>query len=266
MENRYYFMGADPAPALGQKSDDGALAIGRARPRQEGVCSQNLTDWRFEFVWAQVLRKASAREWSGLIHKKHRHFGLSGILMDPNGGGQFIMRELDKSRQVIDGMETECMPILCPEYATEVNGTFILNLFKRGDHGINLIWPVLPNDSNLVHAMHIAFQEAVNNQFVSWPPPFTETPKEVSGQWPEERRWASINLEAMTKQLTNLYVVVNDDGTWVVTKHGALTFAAHGRKDIIYAGIYAYVRFLIWLKSGEFEMMESEDEVRFYAS
>ena len=113
---RFYFLGVDPALASGRKNDDGALAVLRARPKVErrGDLEENpwegqsVSDWIVEAVWAYRLRGAGMREWSGFIHKKHAHFGFSGLLIDPGagGGGGFLELELAKGRQLIDGIET----------------------------------------------------------------------------------------------------------------------------------------------------------------
>ena len=100
MKHHFYFLGVDPAPAMEKSADDGALGMGRARPRRsvmvptkdggmearpEGeVLTSSPVDWIFEYVWAYRLRGASAREWSGLIHAKHQQFGLTRITLDPH--------------------------------------------------------------------------------------------------------------------------------------------------------------------------------------
>lgn len=275
----YYFLGIDSAPAIGRRSDDGALVAGRARMKNKGLVpgsgvsgnspdpipqtpdsfSNNPAHWWFEFVWAYVLRGARVREWSGFIHAKHRQFGFMGILMDPGGGGIQIMQELAMSRQLINGIETECTPIVRIEEMTVPGGAFILNMFKRGDPGINELWPLLAGDDNLVDAMHVAMSEAVEHGMVILPRPFHEIPPPEFKLWSQERQWAARNLRALGSQLVNIQVATNDDGTWALTRHHARQFSATGKKDIAYAGIYAYIRFLIWLRSGATATLKPED-------
>lgn len=257
----YYFLGVDPAPAQGKRSDDGALVIGKAWPRSpEKATSNNRGDWHFGFVWAYRLRNAGVRQWSGFTHQKHQHFNLAGILLDPGGGGQWIMGELNKSAQVINGVETQCVPIACPMDATVANAHFLLNLFKRGDSGIDALWPLLQGDDNLVHAMHVAMQEAVEHGEVAFPAPYNSLPAEVTAAWPEEVKWANRCLDAVRSQLEAVQVATKEDGTWLLTRRNALQFsAAAGKKDLAYAAIYAYVRFLIWLKTNEQEFATGGD-------
>ena len=50
-----------------------------------------------------------------------------------------------------------------------------------------------------------------------------------------------------------------------LTGHSAKQFSAAGKKDLAYACIYAYVRFLVWLKMGELEFAgEGAEESGYY--
>lgn len=279
-DNVHYFEGVDPAPAHTAKADDGAKAILRVRPRPglAGPPTGNLSDWLPEFVWAYRVRgevrrqldegtffAERTRDWSGLIHKKHREFGLTGILLDKQGGGAHIIPELNKSRQIIDGVEMEVTPIATTDDITVVNATNILNIYRRQDEGIQELWPILQGDDNLYEAMHIVFQEAVEHALVCFPLPFNERPGETTKDWSKEKRWALINLDEARRQLVNIQANTNDDGTWALTKNNAKTFSSAIKKDLAYACIFAYVRFLIWLKKDDFDSGEDESEPGIYA-
>ncbi len=265
--NVYYFMGADPAPAQGFQSDDGALAILRVRPRPglNAEPTSNPADWIKEFVWAYRVRARSrgdqeavfwaenSRDWSGLIHWKHRAFNLGGILMDPNGGGQWIMGDLNKTRQRIIDVETVVTPITT---LGDMSGNAypLLTLYKRGENGVDDLWPLLHGDDNLYEAMHVEFQQVVNHLDAAFPLPFNERPRVTTEAWPTEKQWALKNLDAMREQLTQIQVETHDDGSWVLTRNNAKKFsAAAGKKDLAYAGIFAYIRFLLWLKMNELD-------------
>ncbi len=272
----HYFMGIDPAPAQSKTADDGAMAVMRARPRPGlgAPPTSNVSDWLCEFVWAyrvrgEVRRQLDegtffanrTREWSGLIHGKHQHFGLSGLLMDKQGGGAQIITELNKTKQLINGVERECMPIATADDITAPTAQFILNLYMRRDDGISMLWPILQGDDNLYEAMHIAFQEAVEHALVSFPLPFNDRPAETTKDWPIELRWALINLDAARQQMLNVQALTDDAGMWTLTRNGAKTFTVGtGKKDLAYACIFAYVRFLIWLKKAEFDFSHQDDD------
>jgi len=113
--------------------------------------------------------------------------------------------------------------------------------------------------------MHMAFQEAVTYMTVTWPKAYNDRdPAEYAG-WPEEKRWALKTLDAARSQLVDIQVATAADGTYALTGHSAKQFSAAGKKDLAYACIYAYVRFLVWLKLGELEFGEgSEDGSGYY--
>ena len=275
-----YFLGYDPAAAAKKGSDDAGLVVLRARPRPGlgAPATSNLSDWLCEYVWAYrmrgevkrgddegVLFASTTNQMSGRVHQCHRRFGLTGILMDPGGGGNLVLPELNKSRQNIGGIETECTPIACPDDITVSNAHLILNLFLRRDSGISQLWPLLIGDDGLYEAMHVVFQEAVEHGIVSFPLPFNERPGDTTKDWDREKRWALINLDEARRQLLHIQAATHDDGSWALTKNGAKQFSAIGKKDLAYSAIFAYVRFLIWLKLGEFEFgREEEGEVGIY--
>lgn len=280
----FYFMGVDPAPAQTKTADDGAIVIGRARPRMpvpvkaseltlnmenrnengELVLTSSPADWIFEYVWAYRVRKADPREWSGLIHAKHQQFKLTRLCMDPQGGGYGIMNLLNKSRQLVNQSETLCTPICSVNDEGVVLGDFILTLFKRSDPGIKALWPLLAGDDVLVDVMHVAFQMALDHGQIALPPKFEETPEEIRKAFSPEQEWASRLLTLMGRQLSNIRVATKEDGSWDMTARNARRFSAIGLKDVAYAGIYAYVAFLSWLKTnGEEFDLGQEGEAMF---
>jgi hypothetical protein len=274
----HYFMGVDPAPAVGVRSDDGVICVMRARlragggaqgpERGEGEFSPNPGDWQCEYVYAFRCRAMSPRQWSGKIHLVHQRFGLSGICMDPNGGGNMIALELNKGRQLINDIETECVPIATPSEAL-AQAHFILSLFKRGDNGVESLWPHLAGDDNLVDAQHVVMQEAVEHAQVAFPVPWDERSGEgrrrLEREWEAERVWALKMLSIGVHQLVTVQAAVKEDGTWLLTRRGARQFFASGKKDVAYAMIYAYVRFLIWLRYGESELeLRGPDAAMFF--
>jgi hypothetical protein len=276
-----YFEGVDSAPAQGGKADDGAKVVLRLRPKP-GLgrpVTSVLSDWLFEYVWAYRVRGPKVRkhqdegvffaqrtsEWSGLIHRCHQHFGLAGIMMDSQGGGQFIWPELNKGRQTIGGIERECVPIATVDDSSVGNAHFILTLFMR--EYLEPIWPILaPGVDSLLTAMHTAYQESVEHAELLFPKPFNERPRSETEGWPVEQQWALKNLDTMRGQLIDIQVATKDNGEYDLTRNGAKRFLATGKKDLAYAGIYAYVRALLWLKAGELEFaVGSQEEAGIYS-
>jgi hypothetical protein len=277
----YYFNGIDPAPAQSARADDAGTVVLRARPKP-GLGhppTSSPADWLAEFVWAYRVRGEKKRrldegvviaerprEFSGLIHRKHLAFNFTGLLMDPQGGGAAIWPEMNKSRQLIDLVEREVVPISTPDDVFAGNAARILLLFRR--EYLDQLWPTLPPGVDALYdAAHRAFEEAIEHGEVAFPLPFNERPKAETEGWSVEQQWALKNLDAVREQLQHIEVAMKEDGaTLDLTRNGNRKFGSLKKKDLAYAAMFAYVRFLVWLKTGEMEYArEGEGEVGFYS-
>lgn len=270
----HFFLGGDPAPAQTKKADDGALGVLRVRPKP-GLGrppTGNVSDWEAAFVWAYRVRgetrrqedqgvylAETSRQWSGLIHARHRAFNFSGVCLDPQGGGSFVMTELNKTRQVIDGIETDVTPIATADDLTAGMASYILTMFRRKDSGVSGLWPILQGDDNLYDALHMTFQQAVEHGMVLFPKPYNDRDPAEHAEWSQEKKWALKNLDAARFQMCNIQAATREDGSWQLTSRGAKSYQAAGKKDLAYACLYAYVRFLIWLRQNELEFSNPED-------
>jgi hypothetical protein len=284
-EHCYFFLGGDTAPSESRKSDEGSLMTGVATPRhlpdKDQDLSENEGDWYFDFVHCRVFnarQKLSARQWSGNIHEQHQRFSYEKIVLDAGagGGGVFVKRELMAPKQLIHGIEHEVTP-LCDQVdgpKLVVRGRFIVHMFKRGDPGIESVWPnpeatnkSLAGDELLKDALYSDFKEAADHGGFGWPMKVKDFIAQHPGElerWPEERRWALKNLDACTKQLANVVVATRPDGTYAFTKRGAHQFSTIGRDDIALSAMYCYAAFRIWLRSDVWKRdADPDDEAGF---
>jgi len=224
------------------------------------------SDWLFEFVWAYRVRGHRPKlgeddawifaqrtgDWSGLIHKKQKHFNFAGIMLDSQGGGQLIWPELNKSIQQIDGVRTAVTPIATLDDSSVANAHFILCLFMR--QYVEVLWPALnPGVDSVYTAAHNQMRDLVQHAELLFPQPFNERPAAETAQWPIEKKWALKMLDEVRRQLTSIQVATTAAGEWDLTRNGAFKFSAVGKKDLAYAALYAVVRALIWLKTSELE-------------
>lgn len=259
-----YFLGVDPAPAFGQKNDDGALVVGKAWPKlgRLETATANPADWHFGYVWAYKLRGATIDEWSGFIHKKHREFSFTKMVVDvgAGGGGGYLMAQLRKGYQMIEQVTTQVRPIVTTDETTVYDGYAILHMLRRADPGVKQVWPLLDGDDMLVDAYHTAYRQAVEGARMAYPAPFDEVPREISEKWSKEAAWASKLLVQVTEQLQSVQVATYPGGGWQLTSRGAKQFSAIGKKDMAYAAIFAYIAFLIWLTTGDFTPRDPEDD------
>lgn len=269
---QYFFLGVDSAPSESQRSDDGALVGAVAQPKriphpsgdgENQMLSPLVADWNFDFIYGKRLtskERASARQYSGVIHRLHQRLGFEGIMMDPGGGGQWIQRELKNYKQIIDGTETKVVPIadkLTGPYELTA-GYFILNLYKRGDPGVEQLWPGLAGDDMLNDSAYSILKEGLDTGVINLPAParewFGDAEKKVAiKKWTEERTWCIKNLDALADQLVKIVVLTKEDGTQVLTRRHARQFEARGKKDLASAAMYCYLSFLIWLRSEEWQ-------------
>ncbi|MCC7374271.1 MAG: hypothetical protein IT581_06430 [Verrucomicrobiales bacterium] len=256
----YHFMGIDPAPALGERSDDGVIVAARAcvKPqiamvqalKGETPFSEEPSDWNFEFIFGYRCRKHSVRQWSGRIHDVNDRFAPEMICMDYNGGGAHIGLELRSAKQLINDADVQRVPIASPEEALP-DARYVLCMFKRGDPCIEAKWPHLAGDDLLNDAMHVAFQSALEHSVllpVPWDERSSADRERLTASWPAQQVWSARILSEGATQLASIVVAMNEDGTWQTTKRGARIFSSTGKKDIAYAMIYTYVGFLCWLK------------------
>ena len=259
----YYFLGADPAPAQTTKADDGALVVLRATPKGD-VESEDIRDWNLDWVWAYRVRKADAAQWGAIMHRKDRSFKFAGIMMDPGGGGQWVRMELKKGMQNISGNPTPVIPIACPEDEAEMpsQGNFVLSMFRMMDPAIQKMWGdmQLVNLDGLYDKVHSEFQEAWMLGMFGLPTPIKDMPKsEVSG-WSIEKVAALDLIETMAKQITSINVKTDELGGTKFSKNGAKQFICKGRKDFAYAGMYAFAKFMAWLRDHGDEFIIPEED------
>jgi hypothetical protein len=256
----FYFCGIDPAKSDSRKSDDGAVVVLRAR--QVGESILDLRDMELDFIWAYQVRGADGEQWAAILQRKHLHFGFSRIVMDPNGGGQWIRPELAKARREVPGENVRVRPIACieDEEKLPMNSEFILSMFSWQDTRISELWSECPrrHDDNLYDLAHSEFHEAISNRLIGLPERLNDRPQQQTAEWTEERKHANRLLQKMAIQLTRVFVKTNENGTTFTSAHGARLYSARGNKDFAYAGMYAYVAFREWLKE---QMSEGGNDV-----
>jgi len=254
----FYFEGVDPAPAEGARSDDGALVALRADLREGVAFSDQEMDYTLSAVYAERVtarRKLSARDWAGKIHGHHRDFRLSALLIDPNHGGRYITRELATTRVPIEGVETEVKPLCSPDDPVPF-GDPILFLFKRGDCGIEELWPKLAGDDCLNDAAYTEVRHMLDRTGCAFPKVYAEWTREEKHLLGERALWALKNLSSrnlepkgsLIEQLPRWQVDTLPDGTEKYTRNNAHVFAFTGKKDLGSAFVMAYIAFRIWLR------------------
>jgi hypothetical protein len=275
-DHLFFFGGCDPAPSESARSDDGTISILAAHPRipveRDQGLSKNPTDWYTDFILAERYNhkeKLSARQWSGILHKHHRRFRLQKLVIDPNGGGIYVKRELPNEKQLIDGSETTVVPIgdLKDDPKKVPHGDFILHMFKRGDVGVEAVWPGLAGDEKLNDAIYGMTKDRLEGGGFAWPPKFEtvqDSKRSELEMWIPEKVEALKILAEQVDQFGAIQVEKNGDGTDKFTMRNARNFYSTGKKDMVSSAMYAYAGFLIWLTMEGFEAPRNgEDQMGF---
>lgn len=265
-ERALYFFGVDPSKADTAKADDGAIVGLRAVPIAGIV--PDIRGYKLSPCYAFKVRKADAGQWSGIIHRKHADFGLTGIMMDPGGGGVWIQPELRKTEQKHQGLSRIVRPIatLEDEEGLMIMGDFILCMFRPKDTRIQQTWGHMPNlkMENLIDLSHEELRESLSQ--IAFPPYWRTLPREVTSTWSEEKKWANILISdpkiGIGAQLQQIFVQTNEDGTTFYSKPAnARIFNSRTRRDFAYAFLYSFIRFLVWLKGADQDLgLPNEDD------
>lgn len=285
----FYFGAADTAPSENQTSDDGAVIVGAATPRRplgpKEPLPRNEADWWFDYTYGRIFtskHRLSAEQWSGFIYTLDRRFGgLAGFTLDAGagGGGYFVKRAMMAETQNVNGARTKVVPICDRTIETQqqvAHARFLLNMFKRGDPGLESVWPD-PNDAGkslagdelLKDAVFCAMKEAYTIgtlRLTMDADEYLATHKEQTMAWDQERIWSLKILTIGAKQMVNMVMeTVEKDGMQVEvrTRRGARKFNSLGKDDVALAMIYAYTAFRVWLQGEEFEMPPDEDSYGF---
>jgi hypothetical protein len=256
-----YFLGIDPAKADNKKADDGALVSLRALPLTDEL-TNDVSNYKLSWNYAYRVRRADAGQWGGIIHQKHQQFGFSGMMLDPGGGGIWNRPELAKSHQMIRGARTSVRPLACVEDEQEmlVAGEFILSIFKPKDVTIVRAYGDMDmkQQDNLTDLAHEEMCEGLARGIGFPPPPKRGTDERYTT---EEQVMAARLVEMIGTELLAIFYKTESDGMTHHNKHGAREFSSKRRKDFAYAALMAYLRFLMWVKSGSDDLKVGDDDM-----
>lgn len=273
-ENEVNILGVDVAPGDTQRADWCALKnyrmvqVNDAFRREcdaKGIEVPPVTfrhevgEFNATFTWAHMMRGLDSGEISGQLHYFHRLFAFSQIVLDKQGGGIWVYRNLVKPEQLIGGAPTTVVPLCTIDEAVTAGKQPIVVFAKRGSELDRTILPnFLTGDDGFLEAIHRRYREAWEGEEHHYPLKLEDrAPEQVKG-WTQEQVWAQRVLDAGLKQLSNVRQAERD-GKIMTTARGFRMFIATGKKDVAYAGLYAHAGGQLWLKKVE-EGEGAEDE------
>lgn len=246
-----------------------------------------------EYVSIERATGITALQQSATVHRQHRFFRYTMMVMDPSGGGLSVRDGLRDVVQRTGAEEFEVQPIVTidDEQLAGV-GEPILVLFGRSDSritgrkndpsvpGAEL---VLTSESTLPNKMHEIFRGALegNPQGVRFPARWKGWPSEAAGfNNPDTMRdWlnaqpglgrrdkiaAEFDLALFQLACVNRKLEP-DMKTPVQDKSGNFSFDSYYQKDAAYSMIYAYFAAWLWRKEQAIFARSTKKRKTFLAS
>lgn len=247
----FYFFGQDTAAGKGVKSDFSAIAVLRARKVRtaaEATFSFSGSHWHLSFVYSRAVRGRNARQLSGWFYHLHQRFGFSWGVMDPGGGGTWVYDAMQEEEQEIEGRAVRVVPVCTRDDQLQMAKQPIITWAKARSELAHIIAPQwLTGPEGLLDAMHRRYQEAWVAQQIHVPAdPDDYSPAELKTMTPIELE-ALKGLERMRRELENVRVKVEKDGSKKTSAKGFSMFESRQKKDAAYTGLYAFHAFLVWL-------------------
>lgn len=209
-----------------------------------------------------TIRVNNVKDWqmAGIIHYVHRTLGLSLVGYDPQGGGLFVRDKLREKQQIINGIPTDCEPIVDLINMSGVMGSAILVPIRRADPYITLQFGKMQSDSVLINRIHKEMRSALENQKIILSGPWqgwdgNESQWDATNKrsWLNEHRggmklkdrWKA-EMDLAVSQLCLVDIDRNEEGNAKIDSYNMYSFSAKGKKDSAYGLIYANFTRLIY--------------------
>jgi hypothetical protein len=211
-------------------------------------------------VWAEAMHSVRLEQISGMVHKLNRLFGFSVIVLDPLGGGLFLMDSLVNETQLIDGEWIDVTPIACPDEERVVHAHRTLTLFKASQPYISHpeagIFPNVGKEpSVLINRAHTEFQATLEHERIAAPIEFEleeESVLEHLSKHPDLVKCRQ-TIDDTYLELIGIERAKGEDGKIKLDKYGMMQFTTKIQKDRAYALVYAHIALLILDKLGKFD-------------
>lgn len=272
-ESDVYGFGWDTATGATRKSDLNAGVVCKARlvaddGRTPGLWRIGARAYRITFPWAMQKRGGDGGVLAGLIHRQHQRFGFSRIVMDPQGGGDWVLKELWKPVQFFDGKTHRVTGLCTIENSSQYPEALpLVCRFTHGNPDLAVVWGedrFRTSAEGIVEAAHRIARDMIDTGAFGWPATAEErNAADLEAMSPEERLALKF-LEICGSQFPQIKTLLGKDGeTPKMTKNGFLMFKAEGKrkKDLAYAALYALVAVLSIIMDPDHEEETGDDAV-----
>lgn len=252
-------MGKDVAKGRGVKSDLNAACLWLAHPLDpeqirslDGVYLDRWErPWHIRPTFGVSSKGQEATDLSGLCHHLHQLFNLDRMIFDPGGGGQWVIGEMHKSRQTIDGIvKTNCTG-LCEWSQAAIYPTSqpIIHTFSHGQLWLRDVMDekFLLTPDGPIEGMHRLALSLIEKRSIVLQPYYLDPTQSIKTPvWPTEitRHWTKSQIQSakffdmVYQQLLSIGYEKDKEGNPRTSNNGRLKFGSKQKKDAAYAWLY----------------------------
>ena len=236
-DGAHYFLGQDTAKGNGVRSDFSAYVTLRAKelPDRTDRCYEvNGRFFDIQFPFARIYRKRTAPQLSGMIYDIHHRFGLSGMVMDPGGGGLWVYDQMQESEQLIGNERVGVVPLCTSDDPLQMEKQPLVTMFKHGEKGgfgsvFNKQYLAAPE--GLLEAAHMRFRQGWEAQSFRWSTIMLERRADEVKDWEPILRDVQLTLDKALQQICHVRLMVESDGrTKKVSRRGFALFESPSKK------------------------------------
>lgn len=249
-QDTIYVLGWDTAPSLNPGADLSSPVVWAADPvhviPEESAPGYYRVGNQMFFVRAvygdTLLPGANVDEKSGIVHKLHRAFGFSAIVMDPLGGSAEVYQKMRESRQFIDGRwEENCTGLCTPAEAFEwPMAQPLVYFYKRGEplFASSFGEKYVADNSGPIDFAHRHVSSMFRRGEVAWPMSVSKMSVQQHGMLSPDEAEVLVEMEKILLQFGNIAIRTKKDGTPELSEKGFQMFKNSGKKDGAMASIY----------------------------
>lgn len=212
-------------------------------------------------VFAHQLRNRDAGQIAALTHQLDIKFGgFSVVVLDPGGGGRWVLPELRKEKQMIQGIERKAVPMTTRDDPLQIVRRPIVSFFGRegGDFDGVVEEQWRNGEEGFIERCHQIYLDSWLGRHHLWPQEAAKRPRRQLAAFTEEQRYAQHFLDVAAKQVEAIRLLRRPDGSKLTSRRGYGLFEAKGKKDLGYASLYARMGIELWLKDRELAAYSEE--------
>lgn len=255
LADEIFVLGQDIAPGQSGKADECASTVWclkEVKPGDEyteclpGPVPDSPNGARYFHsapIFSHIFKNVDAPQISGFIHAIHLDFGLTLIVLDKEGGGAWVYKEMIKPQQLIRNAMQTVTPLCTRDEPNQSDKHAIVVFFKRGSE-LDILWQrnFLSNNDGIVEAAHREFRRGFEQKLFLWPQLRENRPKAEYNALSVRQRWALIYLGVTWKQISTIRVKADPTGVPWQSANGFMKFLQQGtkKKDAAYSAMYGW--------------------------